>query len=171
MSLEQILRLAIMMGGRVAEELVFGRESLGASDIEQATRRRMMGARGPVEELGTVSYGEPDGVFLGMSVSRTRTRKRPFRRLTARSGVWWERLRRATKIHDEKRAILKPLAKACWNTKPCPAMGVELYQGKPNRESVLGPPRRVPRQCRRPASRASIRTPAWAATAGVKGGV
>ena len=42
MSIEQMFaRLAIMMGGRVAEELVFGREkvtSAAASDIEQATK-------------------------------------------------------------------------------------------------------------------------------------
>ena len=42
MSLEQMTsRLAIMMGGRVAEELIFGREKVtsgASSDIEQATR-------------------------------------------------------------------------------------------------------------------------------------
>ena len=78
MSLEQMTsRLAIMMGGRVAEELIFGREKVtsgASSDIEQATRlARMMVTRwGLSEELGTVSYGEnQDEVFLGMSVSRT----------------------------------------------------------------------------------------------------
>ena len=72
MSLEQMTsRLAIMMGGRVAEELIFGREKVtsgAASDIEQATRlARMMVTRwGLSEELGTVSYGEnQDEVFLG----------------------------------------------------------------------------------------------------------
>lgn len=78
MSLEQMTsRLAIMMGGRVAEEMVFGREKVtsgAASDIEQATKlARMMVTRwGLSEELGTVAYGEnQDEVFLGMSVSRT----------------------------------------------------------------------------------------------------
>ncbi len=78
MSLEQMTsRLAIMMGGRVAEELIFGREKVtsgASSDIEQATRlARMMVTRwGLSEELGTVAYGEnQDEVFLGMSVSRT----------------------------------------------------------------------------------------------------
>ena len=70
-------RLAIMMGGRVAEEMIFGHDKVtsGAqSDIEQATRlARMMVTRwGFSDELGTVSYGEnQDEVFLGMSVSRT----------------------------------------------------------------------------------------------------
>ena len=70
-------RLAIMMGGRIAEELTFGRDNVtsGAqSDIEQATRlaRAMVTRWGYSEELGTVSYGEnQEEVFLGHSVSRT----------------------------------------------------------------------------------------------------
>jgi len=77
MSLEQMTsRLAIMMGGRVAEEMIFGREKVtsgAASDIEQATRlARMMVTRwGLSDELGTVAYGEnQEEVFLGHSVSR-----------------------------------------------------------------------------------------------------
>src|ERR671917_72580 len=77
MSYEQMTsRLAIMMGGRVAEELVFGKDKVtsGAqSDIDQATRlARMMVTRwGLSEELGTVAYGEnQEEVFLGMSVGR-----------------------------------------------------------------------------------------------------
>ena len=77
MSLEQMTsRLAIMMGGRIAEELVFGKDKVtsGAqSDIEQATRlARMMVTRwGFSDKLGTVAYGEnQEEVFLGMSVGR-----------------------------------------------------------------------------------------------------
>ena len=77
MSLEQMTsRLAIMMGGRVAEELVFGRDKVtsgAASDIEQATKlARMMVTRwGLSDELGTVAYGEnQEEVFLGYSVAR-----------------------------------------------------------------------------------------------------
>jgi cell division protease FtsH len=77
MSFEQMTsRLAIMMGGRVAEEIVFGKDKVtsgAASDIEQATRlARMMVTRwGFSNELGNVAYGEnQDEVFLGMSVSR-----------------------------------------------------------------------------------------------------
>jgi cell division protease FtsH len=77
MSFEQMTsRLAIMMGGRIAEEMTFGHDKVtsGAqSDIEQATRlARMMVTRwGFSPELGTVAYGEnQDEVFLGMSVAR-----------------------------------------------------------------------------------------------------
>jgi cell division protease FtsH len=68
-----------MMGGRVAEELVFGKEKVtsgAASDIEQATKlARMMVTRwGLSDQLGTVAYGEnQEEVFLGYSVSRQQT--------------------------------------------------------------------------------------------------
>jgi cell division protease FtsH len=65
-----------MMGGRVGEELVFGKEKVtsgAASDIAAATRlARMMVTRwGYSDELGYVAYGDNnDEVFLGMSVQR-----------------------------------------------------------------------------------------------------
>ena len=78
MSYEQMTsRLAILYGGRVAEELIFGKEKVtsgASSDIEQATRlaRAMVTKWGYSEKLGMVSYGEnQDEVFLGHSVSRT----------------------------------------------------------------------------------------------------
>jgi len=77
MSYEQMTsRLAIMMGGRVAEEEIFGWDKVtsgASSDIEQATKlARMMVTRwGFSDQLGTVAYGEnQEEVFLGHSVSR-----------------------------------------------------------------------------------------------------
>ena len=73
---QMIARQTIVMGGRVAEEIVFGREkvtSRAASDIEQATSlARMMVTRwGLSEALGTIAYAEnQDEVFLGYSVAR-----------------------------------------------------------------------------------------------------
>jgi cell division protease FtsH len=69
-------RLAVMMGGRVAEELVFGKEKVtsgASSDIAAATRlaRNMVTRWGYSDELGYVAYGDNnDEVFLGMSVQR-----------------------------------------------------------------------------------------------------
>jgi cell division protease FtsH len=74
---EMTSRLAIMMGGRVAEELIFGKENVtsgASSDIEAATKlaRNMVTRWGFSEELGVVSYGEnQDEVFLGHTVART----------------------------------------------------------------------------------------------------
>ncbi|MBW7969105.1 ATP-dependent zinc metalloprotease FtsH [Bradyrhizobium sp. BR 10289] len=150
MSLEQMTsRLAIMMGGRVAEELIFGREKVtsgAASDIEQATRlARMMVTRwGLSEELGTVSYGEnQDEVFLGMSVSRTQNASEAtvqkidseIRRLVE------EGYQEATRILTEKRADLEALAKGLLEFETLSGDEiVDLLKGKkPNRESVLEP--------------------------------
>jgi len=74
---EMTSRLAILYGGRVAEEIIFGKEKVtsgASSDIEQATRlaRAMVTKWGYSDQLGMVSYGDnQDEVFLGHSVSRT----------------------------------------------------------------------------------------------------
>jgi cell division protease FtsH len=150
MSLEQMTsRLAIMMGGRVAEELIFGREKVtsgASSDIEQATRlARMMVTRwGLSEELGTVSYGEnQDEVFLGMSVSRTQNASEAtvqkidteIRRFVE------EGYKEATRILTEKRADLEALAKGLLEFETLSGDEIQdLLKGKkPNRESVLEP--------------------------------
>jgi cell division protease FtsH len=150
MSLEQMTsRLAIMMGGRVAEELVFGKEKVtsgASSDIEQATRlARMMVTRwGLSEELGTVSYGEnQDEVFLGMSVSRTQNASeatvqkidKEIRRFVE------EGYNEATRILTEKRADLEALAKGLLEFETLTGDEIQdLLNGKkPNRESVLEP--------------------------------
>ena len=68
--------MAIAMGGRVAEELIFGDDKVttgAASDIEQATKRAraMVMKAGLSKELGPVAYGEnEEEVFLGRSVAR-----------------------------------------------------------------------------------------------------
>jgi cell division protease FtsH len=70
-------RLAIMMAGRVAEELIFGKEKItsgASSDISAATSlaRNMVTRWGFSDQLGTVAYGDnQDEVFLGHSVART----------------------------------------------------------------------------------------------------
>ncbi|MBW8639083.1 ATP-dependent zinc metalloprotease FtsH [Hoeflea sp. WL0058] len=71
-----ISRLAIMMGGRVAEEITFGKDNItsgASSDIEQATKlaRAMVTQWGFSDELGQVAYGEnQQEVFLGHSVAQ-----------------------------------------------------------------------------------------------------
>ncbi|MES1156588.1 MAG: ATP-dependent zinc metalloprotease FtsH [Alphaproteobacteria bacterium] len=70
-------RLAILMGGRVAEELHFGKDKVtsgASSDIRAATNlaRNMVTRWGYSDELGLVAYGDNnDEVFLGMQVNRT----------------------------------------------------------------------------------------------------
>ncbi len=78
-SLEQMkARLASVMGGRVAEELKFGKEKVtsgASSDIEYATKlaRAMVTQYGLSEKLGPIAYGEDEGeVFLGQSIARSK---------------------------------------------------------------------------------------------------
>jgi cell division protease FtsH len=80
MSYEQMTaRLAILMAGRVSEEIIFGKEKItsgASSDIEQATRlaKMMVTKWGYSDQLGVVSYGDnQEEVFLGMSMGRTQT--------------------------------------------------------------------------------------------------
>ena len=69
-------QMAIAMGGRVAEEIIFGHDKVttgAVSDIEQATKRAraMVMRAGLSKELGPVAYGEnEEEVFLGRSVAR-----------------------------------------------------------------------------------------------------
>lgn len=76
---EMTSRLAVMMGGRVAEEMKFGREKVtsgAASDIQQATRlaRAMVTSWGLSDELGTIDYADNQGeVFLGQQLVQSRS--------------------------------------------------------------------------------------------------
>ena len=74
---EMTSRLAILMGGRVAEEIKFGKDQVtsgASSDIEQATKlaRAMVTQYGLTDELGPVAYAEDEGeVFLGQQIARS----------------------------------------------------------------------------------------------------
>src|SRR5207245_769686 len=62
-------RIAVCMGGRIAEDLTFGQISTGAqNDIEQATEvaRKMVCEWGMSEALGPLTYGKKEEqIFLG----------------------------------------------------------------------------------------------------------
>jgi cell division protease FtsH len=60
-------RIAVLMGGRAAEEIVFGDTSTGAgNDLERATEmaRRMVAEMGMSEQLGPVNFGRRQSLFL-----------------------------------------------------------------------------------------------------------
>jgi cell division protease FtsH len=150
MSREQMTsRLAIMMGGRVAEELVFGREKVtsgAASDIEQATKlARMMVTRwGLSDELGAVAYGEnQEEVFLGYSVARQQNISEStaqkidteIRRLVEAG------YKEASEILVAQRDHLETLAKALLEFETLTGEEIkDLLNGKrPRRESVIEP--------------------------------
>jgi cell division protease FtsH len=74
MDREQLLQnIAVLFGGRIAEEVFMGQMTTGASnDFERATdlARSMVTRWGMSAELGPMVYGENEGeVFLGRSVT------------------------------------------------------------------------------------------------------
>ncbi|MFY9735032.1 MAG: ATP-dependent zinc metalloprotease FtsH, partial [Rhodoplanes sp.] len=150
MSREQMTsRLAIMMGGRVAEELVFGRDKVtsgAASDIEQATKlARMMVTRwGLSDELGAVAYGEnQEEVFLGYSVARQQNISEATAQKidTEIKRLVEDGYREANRILNEKRDDLETLAKGLLEFETLTGDEIkELLGGKrPMRESVIEP--------------------------------
>jgi cell division protease FtsH len=88
-------RLAVMMGGRVAEEIVFGQFTTGAgNDIKQASNlaRRMVTEFGMSDVIGPISYAsDEESVFLG-------------RDFTSRSRNYSETI--ANQIDDEVRKFI-----------------------------------------------------------------
>ncbi|MGY8809123.1 MAG: ATP-dependent zinc metalloprotease FtsH [Fidelibacterota bacterium] len=69
-------RLAVMMGGRSAEEIIFNEITTGASnDIERATSiaRRMVCEWGMSDEMGPMSFGKKnEEIFLGREIQSHR---------------------------------------------------------------------------------------------------
>ena len=66
-------RIAVLMGGRVAEELIFGHLTTGAgSDLEHSSdlARKMVCSWGMSEKLGPLTFGrKEEHVFLGREIS------------------------------------------------------------------------------------------------------
>jgi cell division protease FtsH len=150
MSLEQMTsRLAIIMAGRVAEELVFGKEKVtsgAASDIEQGTKlARMMVTRwGLSDALGPVAYGDNgDEVFLGYQVSRQQNvSEETNRKIDSEVRKLVETgLEEARVILTEKRADLEVLARGLLEFETLTGDEIkDLINGiRPVREAVIEP--------------------------------
>ena len=112
-----LARLATLYGGRIAEELVLGDITSGASgDIQQATKlARSMVCDWGMSPLGPVAYGENhDTVFLGREITRSEN----FSEETARlidveiHKLIDEQYSRAKSIVLEKRPALDKIAEA-----------------------------------------------------------
>jgi len=69
--------IAVAMGGRIAEEIIFGHDKVtsgASSDIDMVTKmaKNMVTKWGMSKELGPIAYGEnEEEVFLGRSVTQT----------------------------------------------------------------------------------------------------
>ncbi|MBR1122685.1 ATP-dependent zinc metalloprotease FtsH [Bradyrhizobium lablabi] len=142
-------QLAVAMGGRVAEELTFGKDNItsgASSDIQQATKmaKAMVTQLGYSDELGTVAYGDnQEEVFLGMSMGRQQNISEAtaqkidaeVRRLVE------EGYETARRILTEKKKDFETLAQALLEYETLTGEEItDVINGKkPNRESVLEP--------------------------------
>ena len=113
---DQLLsELSVAMGGRVAEEIVFGRISTGAAnDIKQATEiaHKMVRNWGMSEALGPLSYGQQDEqIFLGREIAQHRDYSEDTARLidSEVSCLVKESHQKAMDILNENRDILDKL--------------------------------------------------------------
>jgi len=110
--------IAFAMGGRVAEEIVFGAKTTGAgNDIERATdvARRMVCEWGMSEKLGPLAYGKKEGeVFLGREMTTVKGFSDDTSRLIDAEikRIVDEQHQRAWKILTEHRETLTRLADA-----------------------------------------------------------
>ena len=115
---ELLDHLVVIMGGRVAEDIVFGDVTSGArGDIKQATgiARKMVCQWGMSEKMGMIEYGEGDEhLFLARDFSRMRD----YSESTAQAidqevkGLIDEAYRRATDLLSASRAKLDLIARA-----------------------------------------------------------
>jgi len=108
--------LAVLMGGRVAEEVVFGHLTTGASnDIERATEiaRKMVCEWGMSEKMGPVSFGKKEQhIFLGMDQGQQRnfSEQTAIEIDTEIKALVKEHYNRARKIVEDNREILNELS-------------------------------------------------------------
>ncbi|HYV65647.1 MAG TPA: ATP-dependent zinc metalloprotease FtsH [Myxococcales bacterium] len=99
-------RIVGMLGGRAAEEIVYGTRTTGAeNDIEQATElaRQMVTRWGMSDRLGLVQLAPRENPYLGVTNGFAGTR--PFSEETART-IDAEVLRIINESHEEARRLL-----------------------------------------------------------------
>ncbi len=142
--------LAIAMGGRIAEELKFGKEKItsgASSDIQQATRvaRAMITQWGFSDKLGTIDYSDGGGqnVFLGQELTRSKSISGETARIIE------EEVRRlideanetARKILTEKRKDWEALAEGLLEYETLSGAEItELLKGNPPTRNADVPP-------------------------------
>jgi cell division protease FtsH len=145
-----IAMLAMAMGGRVAEEMIFGHDKVtsgAASDIQQCTRvaRAMVTQLGFSDKLGTVAYADnQQEVFLGYQLGRQQTISEATQQLIDAEvrRLVQEAYDTAKRILTEKRADLDILANGLLEFETLTGEEiVGLLAGKrPVREDASAPP-------------------------------
>jgi cell division protease FtsH len=135
-------RLAVLMGGRVAEELVFEHVTTGAgNDLERATdlARKMVCEWGMSEKLGPLTFGQQGSpVFLGRDVSARREVSDQMAQeidLEIKRFVT-ENYERTKHVLTEQMASLRALAEALFEKEVLDALDIEQILMQPSAQAV-----------------------------------
>jgi cell division protease FtsH len=148
-------RLAVLLGGRSAEEIVFKEQTTGAeNDLEEATKlaRRMAGSWGMADEIGPVHFDDGSGnVFLGRDLVQTRNfAEQTAARLDQAVADLVERAhQRAISVLNEHRAELDEVVNALLEHETIPGDDVRR---------IVGEHAQPPRPPLRPASPIAVET-------------
>jgi cell division protease FtsH len=136
-------RLAVLLGGRAAEELVFGHRSTGAADdLARATEMaRAMAARyGMVPGLGAVSYDGGQEGMLGLPGSRREHAPETSREVDLAVREILDRAHaRALSILERNRDVLDDGARTLLARETLDAADVLALAGRLRPAPVLGP--------------------------------
>jgi cell division protease FtsH len=133
-------KIAMMLGGRIAEEVFMNQMTTGASDdFKKATEmaRRMVTEWGMSDELGPMVYGENEGeVFLGRAVTTHKNvSEATMQKVDAEiRRIIDEQYRLARKLLEDNRDKVEAMAKALleWETIDADQIG-DIMAGKPPR--------------------------------------
>ncbi len=133
---ELLDRLAVLLGGRVAEELVFGDVSTGAqNDLQRATdiARSMVAEYGMSDRLGLVTYESPRQPMFppeGYSPNKTYSETKATQIDEEISAVMEKAHQRVRDILSERRKVLDELARLLSEK--------EIVQGQELRDMLAG---------------------------------
>jgi cell division protease FtsH len=141
MDREQILQnIAVLFGGRIAEEIFMGQMTTGASnDFERATdlARSMVTRWGMSDSMGPMVYGENEGeVFLGRSVTMHKNvSETTMQQVDAEiRRIVDQQYQLARKLIEDNREKVEAMAKALleWETLDAEQIG-DIMEGRPPR--------------------------------------
>jgi len=149
MDREMLLQnIAVLFGGRIAEEIFMGQMTTGASnDFERATdiARNMVTRWGMSDELGPMVYGENEGeVFLGRSVTvHKNVSEITMQKVDAEiRGIVDRQYALARKIIEDNRGKVETMAKALleWETLDSDQINDIMAGGAPRPPKPTQPP-------------------------------
>jgi len=163
-------QVAILMGGRIAEEITFGQKTTGAgNDIEVATNlaHSMVCEWGMSEKMGPLAFGKKEGeVFLG----REMTTQQTYSEQTARDidaevhRIVTEQYERAKKVLLENQALLNKIADALLEYETIDASDIDVLMAggginRPPPAKPSNPPPPVAEKAKKPGLLDTIPVP------------